>query len=85
MSLALCLQGIKSQVPQHFRSSDTQATCTCQSVCSVHSKTPTCSGQEGWREVKYCHMPSWSFHSIKILYKYEACMEEDSESREKNF
>ena len=46
MSLALCLQ-VVSQAPQHFRSSEKQATCVgcfaCQCICSVislHSSTP---------------------------------------------
>ena len=48
MSLALCPQ-VVSQAPQHFRSSETQATCEgCfarQSICSVFPFILACPGQ----------------------------------------
>ena len=67
MSLALFLQ-VVSQVPQHFRSSETQATCARHSICLVISLYPGMSGTAHPQEfskvdVDHWHIPVWAPHS----------------------
>ena len=67
MSLALFLQ-VVSQDPQHFRSSETQATCARQSICLVVSlysgMSTTAHPQEFSKvDVDHRHIPVWAPHS----------------------
>ena len=65
MSLALCPQ-VVSQAPQHFRSSETQATCEgCfdrQSICSVFPFTLACPGHYTHRSLRRCISTTHSEH-----------------------
>ena len=71
MSLALCLQ-VVSQVPQHFTSSEKQATCEgCfarQSVCSVISL------HSGMSRGQYTHRNFWRWKTVGCVYSWELKM-----------
>ena len=71
MSLALCLQ-VVSQAPQHFRSSEKQATCEgCfvrQSVCSVISL------HSGMSRGQYTHRSFRRWKTVGCVYSWELKM-----------